>query len=589
MADENSFVQEIKLEVDDSELRAAVENMKKEFVGVDASLGKKLPDDFKKAGKEAEKTAKETERIAKASDKATKETDKLSHSFGGLAGAIRGAVAAYAGFQGISKLVGFGKGSLEAFKVQARAERMLEFGMRQNGTQASSQELKDYASALQRRTMYGDEAMLTAAAAWQNKIRSVDNSKRMMELVADFAAKSTGGGSVDAGTMRSMAQQLMQALSGRAITLKAQGFDITAIERLQKIRSKGGTVTEDMEIQALERVLAPIRGMARELADTDEGKIEKLKNDIGDMREEIGRELMPVVADLASNVRENMPAIKEMFEGFKDVLVGWMNALSDNRETIVSFATTVTDLVKFLGNNIGTVANYKVAFMALGPMMKKNAVQITAAELKVETATAQAAAGIQKAAVQMRNAGEIASGAANKLSGVGGALGSLKGFAVSAIAAWSASQIEQAISAAWSYFKQKRNENDLKERIAEKDAATTRMLDAYRAYKNGGLLKDVNERRDLEAAVQTYRAKYGLDAAVPDYILKALGETRAPDITPEKKTTKGSTTINNINYTNNITTDSDLLAKQVKENLRTLLTSNLNIVNRAEGAKVLAL
>lgn len=589
MADENSFVQEIKLEVDDSELRAAVENMKKEFVGVDASLGKKFPDDFKKAGKEAEKTAKETERIAKASDKATKETDKLSHSFGGLAGAIRGAVAAYAGFQGISKLVGFGKGSLEAFKVQARAERMLEFGMRQNGTQASSQELKDYAAALQRRTMYGDEAMLTAAAAWQNKIRSVDNSKRMMELVADFAAKSTGGGSVDAGTMRSMAQQLMQALSGRAITLKAQGFDITAIERLQKIRSKGGTVTEDMEIQALERVLAPIRGMARELADTDEGKIEKLKNDIGDMREEIGRELMPVVADLASNVRENMPAIKEMFEGFKEVLVGWMNALSDNRETIVSFATTMTDLVKFLGNNIGTVANYKVAFMALGPMMKKNAVQITAAELKVETATAQAAAGIQKAAVQMRNAGEIASGAANKLSGVGGALGSLKGFAVSAIAAWSASQIEQAISAAWSYFKQKRNENDLKERLAEKDAATTRMLDAYRAYKNGGLLKDVNERRDLEAAVQTYRAKYGLDAAVPDYILKALGETRAPDITPEKRTTKGSTTINNINYTNNITTDSDLLAKQVKENLRTLLTSNLNIVNRAEGAKVLAL
>lgn len=592
MADENSFVQEVKFKVDDSELRSAVDNMRKNFGdGKNSKVTSSLEKGFKDAGKEAQKTAKEAERIGKATKVAARETNGLASAFDRMKGAVTGLVAAYAGFRGISALVGFGRGSIDAFNIQNRAERMLEFGMRQNGTAARAQELKDYASGIQRRSMYGDEALLTAAGAWQNKIRGVDNSKRMMELVADFAAKSTGGGTVDAGAMRGMAQQLMQALSGRAITLKAQGFDITAINDLQKIRQNGGVVTEDMEIAALEKVLAPIRGMARELSETDEGKIIQLKNEIGDMREEIGRELLPVVARLAGNLRDNLPVVKELFEGFSGVLVGWMNSISEHRETIVSFVSSMGEIVTFIAKNVGFVINFKASMMLLGPLFKKTALQMTQAEMQVETSTQQAASGISKAAVQIRNAGEQAQQAGQKLSGVGTALGALRGFAVNAIVAWSASQIEEAISAAWSYFKERKRAIDFDTAQGERRQAQDRMLNAWNAYKNGGALKDINERRDLEAAVQSYRAKYGTDAAVPEYIRKALGEDTSvkPDLSSEKKGTKGATTNNFINYTNNITTDSDLMAKAIKENLRTLLTSQLTFVSRSETARALAL
>ena len=592
MADENSFYQEIKFNVDDSELRSAIDNMRKNFGdGSNTKVTASLEKGFKDAGKEAQKTAKETEKIGKATKVATRETNGLTSAFERMRGAVGSLVAAYAGFKGISSLIGFGRGSIDAFNVQNRAERMLEFGMRQNGTADRAQELKDYASGIQRQSMYGDEALLTAAGAWQNKIKGVENSKRMMQMVADFAAKSTGGGTVDANTMRSMSQQLMQALSGRAITLKAQGFDISAINELQKIRQKGGVVTEDMEIQALEKVLAPIRGMAKELSETDDGKIVQLTNEIGDMREEIGRELLPVVAQLAGHVRENLPTIKSLFEGFRDVLIGWMTTLSEHRETISSFVSAMGEIVTFIAKNVGFVINFKMSMSLLGPLFKKTAMQMTQAELQVESSTRQAAAGISKAAVQIKTAGDEAQIAGEKLSGVGSALGALKGFAVNAIVAWSASQIEEAISAAWAYFKQRRSQADMDARLAEHDKATTRMLDAWKAYKNGGILKDVNERRELEGAVQSYREKYGVDAAVPEYIRKALGEDTSvkPNITPEKRATKGATTINNIAYTNNITTDSDLMAKAIKENLRTILTSNLTFVNRAESARALAL
>ena len=55
------------------------------------------------------------------------------------------------------------------------------------------------------------------------------------------------------------------------------------------------------------------------------------------------------------------------------------------------------------------------------------------------------------------------------------------------------------------------------------------------------------------------------------------------------KTAKGSTNITNIDYTNNIKTDSDMMARLIKDNLRTLLQSQLTLVNRSEAVKALAL
>lgn len=603
MAEE--FVQSIKLKVDDSELVAAVKRFREAFGGGVAGVGGNNPASglekgMQKASKAASEAARQTKNISSGMKEATRETNGLTSAFNSMKGAVTGLVAAYAGFKGISALVGFGKGSIDAFNVQNRAERMLEFGMRQNGTQARSRELKEFASLIQKNTMYGDEALLTAAAGWQNKIHGVENSKRMMALVADYAAKSTGGGTVDAGTMRGFSQQLMQALTGRAITLKAQGLDISAIERLNEIRRKGGTVTEDMEIEALEKVLAPIRGMAQEIARTDEGKIQQLKNDIGDMREEIGRELLPVVGELAKSMKENLPTLKKVFEGFKDVLVSLMEAVKAHTGEIREFASAFSDALKLFSQAPVEIMGFVAAMKLLGPAMRS-----------------------ARASALDSGTGFLLLGKTLKSIGKGGLV---------AGAIWGLEQIYDAAKAGIEYFQHKMREYDRTTHNANFDEAMRHVNSQIELQKKLGLTEgekaeaearlnglpkgfDLNNTRS-QAVGMVYNGlnsrqvewmklefdKRSWKSKANDAMNKqnAVGQLPKPDYSSEEelqkridaenaKMTKGDTYNNNITVYNSISADSEMTAKIIKEQLRFFATSQLNFTSRTAAAKAFAL
>ena len=622
MAEE--FVQTIKLKVDDSDLVAAVKRFRdalgesgnvsvRPTAGLEKGMkavGKEADDaarkvekvgkDLGEAGAKAGRAATEAKKISWATKEAAKETNGLSAAFGNLKGAVTGLVAAYAGFKGISALVGFGKGSIEAFNVQNRAERMLEFGMRQNGTQARSGELKNFASLIQKNTMYGDEALLTAAAGWQNKIHGVENSKRMMSLVADYAAKSTGGGTVDAVTMRGFSQQLMQALVGRATTLKAQGLDISAIERLNEIRRKGGAVTEDMEIEALEKVLAPIRGMAQEIARTDEGKIQQLKNDIGDMREEIGRELLPVVGELAKSMKENLPTLKKMFEGFKDVLVSLMETVKAHTGEIREFASAFSDALKLFSKAPVEIMGFVAAMKLLGPAMRS-----------------------ARASALDSGTGFLLLGKTLKSIGKGGLV---------AGAIWGLEQIYDAAKAGIEYFQHKMREYDRTTHKANFDEEMRYVRSAQQKQNEIGLTDsekaealsrlnglpsgfDLNNTRS-QAVGMVYN---GLNSRQIDWMrlefekrsrkakaqghmhdMNKVGQLPKPDFSEEDeqlkqfraeqaKLTKGDTYNNNITVYNSISADSEMTAKIIKEQLRFFATSQLNFTSRTAAAKAFAL
>ena len=117
MADE--FVQVVKFKVDDKEIVAAIDRIRKAF---GEGAGAKGPADaldknLKKASKSASDTAKQAQNIARATKEATRETNGLTSAFDRMKGAVTGLVAAYAGFKGISAIVGFGKGSIDAFTM----------------------------------------------------------------------------------------------------------------------------------------------------------------------------------------------------------------------------------------------------------------------------------------------------------------------------------------------------------------------------------------------------------------------------------------------------------------------------------------
>ena len=387
MNDENEFVQKVRFEVEDTELSASLDRFQAALGRAGETANREIDESLTKAassanevaketaniGKEASSAARETQKISSASREAKKQTDALDGAFSKLKDTISAEVAAYAGFQGLSKLVGFGKQTVELFKVQDRAERALKFQMQRNGTDARFGELQRFAANLQKNSMYGDEALLNAASVWSNKIKDVDNNKRMMQLVADYTARTTNGAEVGADQLKSYTMTLMSALSGRGtMTLEQQGFDTTAIKELQKFKQKGGTVTETMQVEALEKTLASVKGFAREMANTDAGKIAQLQNEIGDVKEEIGRELLPVFAELAREVKANIPSIRKLFEGFASVLKSLVKTLSENIGTISAFAFGmgiertamlrygVTDIRMFFENDMKFLSRFKL-------------------------------------------------------------------------------------------------------------------------------------------------------------------------------------------------------------------------------------
>lgn len=454
-------------------------------------------------------------------------------------------------------LKAFSQGSIDLFNTQNRAEKMLEFGMRQNGTADRVQELKDYASDIQRRTIYGDEAMLTAAGGWQNKIRGVDNSKRMMELVADYAAKSTGGGAVSADQMRGFSQQLMQALSGRAVTLKAQGFDITAIEQLAELRRKGSKITEDMEIAALEKVLAPVKGMAQDLANTDEGKIIQTQNAMGDLREEVGRRLQPVFARVSSSIMRNMPTIGRMFESFGNVVERFVQIFADNADTIAAFAEKAVGLLEI-------ISEFPASFGAFA-----------------------VAAKVASSAIGVQGAGGDASGLLGSLGGLGGGLMKL-----ATSSAWGLLIGEIALigTTLWEAYKEASKAKETRRKIKEDGNVRLGVIESYRRYMAG----KTSEERYKEVFDRAKSMGYDMSGSVYDIWKTAESSKSAPGgldmdkMMAQFKNMKPVTN-NRITVNNEIKTDSDMTAKIIKDQLRELTTSRLNFSSRTAVAKAVSL
>ena len=606
MAEE--FVQSIKFKVDDSELKRSLSEIEKRAGNIqirfkaDASASRILsqinglknpqaagaPGGLSSFVREQRHAARSTNAFAVALDSARRGLElfslKLSRANTARAvSSVSGATAAVATGAGAAALPlgrlgglaavtpgliqmaqmvyqplkAFSQGSIDLFNTQNRAEKMLEFGMRQNGTADRVQELKDYASDIQRRTIYGDEAMLTAAGGWQNKIRGVDNSKRMMELVADYAAKSTGGGAVSADQMRGFSQQLMQALSGRAVTLKAQGFDITAIEQLAELRRKGAKITEDMEIAALEKVLAPVKGMAQDLANTDEGKIIQTQNAMGDLREEVGRRLQPVFARVASSIMRNMPTIGRMFESFGNVVERFVQIFADNADTIAAFAEKAVGLLEI-------ISEFPASFGAFA-----------------------VAAKVASAAIGVQGAGGAESGLLGSLDGLGGGLMKL-----ATSSAWGLLIGEIALigTTLWEAYKEASKAKETRRKIKEDGNVRQSVIGSYRRYRAG----EISEERYKEVFDRAKSMGSDMSGSYYDIWKTAEISKSAPGgldmdkMMAQFKNMKPVTN-NRITVNNEIKTDSDMTAKIIKDQLRELTTSRLNFSSRTAVAKAVSL
>ena len=194
-------------------------------------------------------------------------------------------IGLYAAYRGIKSLT-------RAAMEQERVELELAAALRQTGDLTSSNlyELKQYATEMQRLTVYGDEATLTEMAYGKNLGISAAKLKDATKAAMGLAAKYK----ID---LHSSMMLIGRASMGQTQMLTRYGIIIDQ------------SLSPQEKFNALLKIGADNFGLAKEAANTTAGKIEQATNAWGDLKEQVGVLALPGIAATAKALTEINNAI----------------------------------------------------------------------------------------------------------------------------------------------------------------------------------------------------------------------------------------------------------------------------------------
>lgn len=228
-----------------------------------------------------------------------------ANSTKGLAnlGLALGGVTAAAGVaaKGIQKVQQAINECTEAYKVQKSAEVALSTAAQNNPylNRESVQNLKEFASEMQGITAVGDEELLPLMSRLAAAGRTQSEIQAIVKASLDVSASGAMG-------LSEAVENLNRTFSGTAGRLSAT---IPAIKDLTEEELKNG--------KAIEVIQKQYNGMAKSIADST-GAQQKLKNSLGDLKEEIGASFTTAAAP-----------VQTFFSG---VIDGFTNSLRAGRE-----------------------------------------------------------------------------------------------------------------------------------------------------------------------------------------------------------------------------------------------------------------
>jgi hypothetical protein len=138
--------------------------------------------------------------------------------------------------------------------------------------------------------------------------------KTLTPAILDYVTAEKGA-TASTDDFRSMTNGLAQALNGNFASLTRQGFVLT--ENQKKLLTTG---SESERAAALTAILdSTYKDFNKTLAQTPEGRMIKLKNEFGSLKEEIGKGLLPVfekVMEILS--KQVIPALQKLVKFVKD-------------------------------------------------------------------------------------------------------------------------------------------------------------------------------------------------------------------------------------------------------------------------------
>ena len=209
----------------------------------------------------------------------------------------------------------FAKQSIDAAKDQVRIEKLLETTMKRtsNASKEQIQAIKDEASALQNVGIVGDEVALAGANQLAVYGLRSDQIKKLMPNLNDMIAKEKGLNGTQEDAV-AMADVIGKAMNGKTKGLLKYGVSLTAAE--EKLFK---TMKQEQRMEFISKKLnESIGGTNKALRETDEGKIVAAKNAWGDMKEEVGKKLLPYLGKFAEWFETKIPAIQDFILSLAD-------------------------------------------------------------------------------------------------------------------------------------------------------------------------------------------------------------------------------------------------------------------------------
>ena len=220
---------------------------------------------------------------AKGAKKTQQQLKGVNSSLTSMAGKVTGVAAAYFGTQG---LINAASAATEAFARQEQAEKSLEFALGSN-----TQALLNQASALQKVTTFGDEAIIEQQAFLASLKFSEDQIKSIIPVALDLA-EATGI------SLESAVRNTSKTFSGLAGEL---GELVPQLRDLTQEEMKAGKAVE---------VMADLfQGQAQAGAKTFGGQLQQLSNTMGDLAEVIGQKLQEKLGFLVPLLKSGAEAL----------------------------------------------------------------------------------------------------------------------------------------------------------------------------------------------------------------------------------------------------------------------------------------
>ena len=240
---------------------------------------------------------------AKGARKASQELGGVDSKLKGLA---KSAGLAAAGFFGARALLSGFKEAIRLAGIQEQAEKRLSVALGGN-----TKALLDQATALQKVTTFGDEAIIGVQASIAAFVDNEDQIKKATEATLDMAVAMgmdlKGAGDLIAKTLGSSTN----ALSRYGIQVEGA---VGSTERLESLTAN---------------VAKLFGGQAKAQAETMAGSIEQMKNASGDAAEAVGELLSPAIINISKS-----------FTGAASAVAVYIRNLALSRKAIEDVATS---------------------------------------------------------------------------------------------------------------------------------------------------------------------------------------------------------------------------------------------------------